>query len=63
MAFQIKDAHKAEGDLIKILFDRKKGHYKSLQMVQRSSLLTKYGRSGKQITERRRERRGKVGEA
>lgn len=34
MAFEIKDARKAEGDLMKVAFDKKKGHYKSLEMVQ-----------------------------
>jgi hypothetical protein len=34
MAFEIKAGRKAEGDLMKVPFDRKKGHYKALQMVQ-----------------------------
>jgi hypothetical protein len=34
MAFEIKDVRKKEGDLMKIPFDRKKDHFKSLEMVQ-----------------------------
>lgn len=34
MAFEIKDARKAEGDLMKMPFDKRKGHYKSLEIVE-----------------------------
>lgn len=34
MAFEIKDARKAEGDLMKIRIDRKKGPFTSFEMVE-----------------------------
>ena len=34
MTFKIKAECKAEEDLMNVPFDRKKGHYKALEMVQ-----------------------------
>ena len=34
MAFEIKDARKAEGDLMKIRSDKEKGHFKSFEKVE-----------------------------